>query len=125
MASIFLKNETTIRKFEINELLYINCEDHCLSFHTADSVFHTTGNLGEVAKTLPYYFVLINRSMIINLKHIKEIKLSQRILICQNGIEHIISHRRLSSLVKAIRFPNSKVSIHTFDDDFYTFTKND
>lgn len=123
MSSIFLKNETSICRFEINELLFIKCDDHCLSFHSADKVFHSTGCLCEVIKTLPNYFVLINRNTVINIKLINEIKLCQRKIILQNGTEHIISHRKMSFLMKFICFPNSKLIIHTLDEELNTLTK--
>jgi DNA-binding LytR/AlgR family response regulator len=124
MSTIFLKNETTIRKFEISELLFIKCDDHCLSFHSADNAFHTTGCLLDVLKTLPNYFVLINRNTAINLKHIKEIKLPQRKAIMLNGAEHTISHRKLNVIMKALCFENNKMKVHTLDDEFPTFTKS-
>ncbi len=123
MSSVFLKNETTIRKFDIQELLFITCDDHCLSFHSVNNVFHTTGCICDVLKALPSYFVLINRNTVINLKHIKEINLPLRRLILQNDTTHTISSRKMSSLLKMFCFPKSKLIIHTFNDDNFTFTK--
>lgn len=124
MGTIFLKNETSICKFDIKELLFIRCEDHCLSFHSNENVFHTTGCLSEISKNLPGCFVQINRNTVINLNLIKEIRLKQRKIILQNQSEHIISHRRMTSLYKILCFPGSKILIHTLDDNFDTFTKN-
>ncbi|RPH33393.1 MAG: LytTR family transcriptional regulator [Bacteroidales bacterium] len=124
MESIFLKNETLIRKLEIRELLFIKCDDHCLSFHSTNNIFHTTGCLCDILEVLPSYFILINRNTVINLTHIKEIKLSQRKVILLNDAEHIISHRKMNHLMKTLCFSNSKMILHTLDNDFDTLTKS-
>ena len=62
-------------RFSINELFYVEINNHDLIYHMDDETISTRGSLSEVEKSLPKNsFSRCNNCYLVNLKHVTKIK---------------------------------------------------
>lgn len=68
------KTKTSISKFKIADIYYLEIRTHTITIYTQHGTFQKYGSLSEEQKRLsPYGFVKCNQSCIVSLKKIKSI----------------------------------------------------
>lgn len=75
MQKIYIcKNKTSISKFKISDIIYLEIQAHNITIYTNHGIYHKYGTLKNELKILsPYYFVKCNQSCIVSLREIKSI----------------------------------------------------
>ena len=59
--------------FPLEDILFFETTDNCVSAHTVNSVYETTYRLYELEELLPGHFMRVSKSTILNLNHIYSI----------------------------------------------------
>lgn len=68
------KTKTSISKFKIADIYYLEIRTHAITIYTQQGTFQKYGSLSEEQKRLsPYGFIKCNQSCIVSLKKIKSI----------------------------------------------------
>lgn len=63
-----------VRKVSVNDIYYIEIQNHTLSYHTAAGIFQTTGKMKALEELLgTYHFSRCNNGLLINLAHVDSI----------------------------------------------------
>ncbi len=76
----------------LNNILFFETFDSCISAHTVDYVYQTTYRLYELEELLPGSFMRVSKSTIINLNHIYSIS---RNLTSSSEIQLMNTHKRV------------------------------
>lgn len=72
---ITIMTKGLLHRFSINELFYVEINNHDLIYHLGDETISTRGSLSEVEKSLPKNsFSRCNNCYLVNLKHVTKIK---------------------------------------------------
>ena len=72
---ITIMTKGLLHRFSINELFYVEINNHDLIYHLDDETISTRGSLSEVEKSLPKNsFSRCNNCYLVNLKHVTKIK---------------------------------------------------
>lgn len=96
---LVLKTKEGIKKIKYKEIYFIKVEDNLSTIHTYDASYHIWESLSSLYEKLkPYYFEKINKSIIVNMKHINNIK--DKEIIMNNNYILNISIRTKSSFIK-------------------------
>lgn len=69
---VFYKNDTEYY-FSLDNILFFETSDNCISAHTSDDVFQVKYRLYELEELLPGYFIRVSKSTILNVNHIYSI----------------------------------------------------
>lgn len=69
---VFYKNDTEYY-FSLDNILFFETSDNCISAHTVDDVFQVKYRLYELEELLPGYFIRVSKSTILNVNHIYSI----------------------------------------------------
>jgi len=69
---VFYKNDTEYY-FSLDNILFFETSDNCISAHTVDDVFQVKYRLYELEELLPGYFIRVSKSTILNVSHIYSI----------------------------------------------------
>lgn len=76
----------------LDNILFFETLDHCISAHTADNVYETTYRLYELEELLPGYFMRVSKSTILNLNHIYSIS---RNLTASSEVQFLNTHKQV------------------------------
>jgi len=91
--------------FLSDEIIHIASKENSVEFHLSNEKFQISSSLKKIQEYLsPDYFVKINRSNIINLKHIKFVTENSNIKVyLSNDTEHIISDNMKSEFFEKFK----------------------
>jgi len=78
--------------FPLENILFFETTDNCISAHTVDNVYETTYRLYELEELLPGYFMRVSKSTILNLNHIYSIS---RNLTASSEVEFMNTHKQV------------------------------
>ena len=78
--------------FPLENILFFETMDNCISAHTVDDVFETTYRLYELEELLPGYFMRVSKSTILNLNHIYSIS---RNLTASSEVQFMNTHKQV------------------------------
>lgn len=68
------KTKTSISKFKISDIYYLEIQTHAITLHTQHGVYQKYGSLAKEQKRLsPYGFIKCNQSCIVSLRKIRSI----------------------------------------------------
>lgn len=70
---LVLNKENTEYYVPLDEILFFETTESCISAHTADNMFETKYRLYELEELLPGCFMRVSKSTILNLNHIHSI----------------------------------------------------
>lgn len=76
----------------LQDILFFETMDQCISAHTVNQVFETTYRLYELEELLPGYFMRVSKSTILNLNHIYSIS---RNLTASSEVQFINTHKQV------------------------------
>lgn len=78
--------------FPLENILFFETMDHCISAHTVDNVYTTTYRLYELEELLPGYFMRVSKSTILNLNRIYSIS---RNLTASSEVRFMGTHKQV------------------------------
>ncbi|MHB8130254.1 MAG: LytTR family DNA-binding domain-containing protein [Mobilitalea sp.] len=78
--------------FPLENILFFETTDNCISAHTVNNVYETTYRLYELEELLPGYFMRVSKSTILNLNHIYSIS---RNLTASSEIQFVNTHKQV------------------------------
>jgi len=78
--------------FPLENILFFETTDNCISAHTVNNVYETTYRLYELEELLPGYFMRVSKSTILNLNHIYSIS---RNLTASSEIQFMNTHKQV------------------------------
>jgi len=78
--------------FPLENILFFETNDNCISAHTIDNVYETTYRLYELEELLPGYFMRVSKSTILNLNHIYSIS---RNLTASSEVQFMNTHKQV------------------------------
>ena len=78
--------------FPLENILFFETTDNCISAHTVDNVYETTYRLYELEELLPGYFMRVSKSTILNLNHIYSIS---RNLTASSEVQFMNTHKQV------------------------------
>ena len=70
---LVLFKENTQYYLALDDILFFETTDNCISAHTVDNMYQTKHRLYELEELLPGYFMRVSKSTILNLNHIHSI----------------------------------------------------
>ncbi|SEW23475.1 LytTR family DNA-binding domain-containing protein [[Clostridium] fimetarium] len=70
---LVLYKENTQYYLPLEDILFFETTDNCISAHTADNMYQTKYRLYELEELLPGFFMRVSKSTILNLNHIHSI----------------------------------------------------
>jgi len=88
---IFYKGNTEFY-FPLENILFFETTDNCVSAHTVDSIYQTEYRLYELEEMLPGFFMRVSKSTILNLNHIYSIT---RNLTASSAVEFTGTHKQV------------------------------
>lgn len=102
--SIIIENEQELIQLKLSSLIYIKIDDYLANFQSTDlNSYCVSKSLKEIESMLSNDFFRINRNCIVNLNKIKIVRKINRIVIMDNGIELVVSTRRLKKLIDTLK----------------------
>jgi len=78
--------------FPLEDILFFETTDNCVSAHTVNSVYETTYRLYELEELLPGHFMRVSKSTILNLNHIYSIS---RNLTASSEVQFMNTHKQV------------------------------
>lgn len=78
--------------FPLENILFFETTENCISAHTVNNVYETTYRLYELEELLPGYFMRVSKSTILNLNHIYSIS---RNLTASSEIQFVNTHKQV------------------------------
>ena len=78
--------------FSLENIVFFETADNCISAHTVDNVYETTYRLYELEELLPGYFMRVSKSTILNLNHIFSIS---RNLTASSEVQFVNTHKQV------------------------------
>jgi len=76
----------------LDQIIFFETMDSCISAHTANDVFETSYRLYELEEMLPGYFLRVSKSTIININHIYSIS---RNLTASSEVQFSNTHKQV------------------------------
>lgn len=76
----------------LDNILFFETMDNCISAHTVNNVYETTYRLYELEELLPGYFMRVSKSTILNLNHIYSIS---RNLTASSEVQFNNTHKQV------------------------------
>lgn len=77
---------------QLENILFFETMENCISAHTVDNVYETTYRLYELEELLPGYFMRVSKSTILNLHHIYSIS---RNLTASSEVQFTNTHKQV------------------------------
>lgn len=73
-TSITVTSGSTTKRLSVNDITYVEVENHTLIIHLINGSYKIRGTISEIEKELkPYYFCRCNACYLVNLKHVKQL----------------------------------------------------
>lgn len=84
---LVLKKDHTDYYLSLDEIVFFETSDNCISAHTINDIYLTAYKLYELEELLPGYFMRISKSTILNINHIYSItrNLTASSMVAFNG----------------------------------------
>jgi DNA-binding LytR/AlgR family response regulator len=89
---LVLFKEHTEYFLPIDQILFFETTESCISAHTADNIFQTEYRLYELEEMLPRCFMRVSKSTIVNLNHIYSIT---RNLTASSVVQFLNTHKQV------------------------------
>lgn len=90
--NLILFKENTEYYLSLDQILFFETVDSCISAHTADNMYQTKYRLYELEELLPGCFMRVSKSTILNLNHIYSIT---RNLTASSAVQFIGTHKQV------------------------------
>lgn len=95
-----IRNKGTLMRIHYNDILYLESCRRIVTIHTDTKKIEFYAQLSDVLFKLPkYQFIRCHQSYIVNLKRIKELNKTDRVLVTENGEKIKISERYYSDVI--------------------------
>lgn len=91
-SNLILYKENTEYYLSLDQILFFETVDSCISAHTVDNIYQTKYRLYELEELLPGYFMRVSKSTILNLNQIYSIT---RNLTASSAVQFIGTHKQV------------------------------